>query len=194
MPFRLRPAIPEDTPALTALIQRSVRQLQKFDYSSEQLELALEVVYGVDSQLMADGTYLAVTPEYQPGQIVGCGGWSRRQTLYGGDCWSHREDSFLDPRRDAAKIRAFFVDPDWSRRGVGSLILEACEAAARAEGFTRLEMGATLTGVPLYAAHGYVERERLSVPLRDGLALPIVRMEKTFVSTDPSPLANRSSA
>lgn len=192
MQFGMRRAVPDDTPALTALIQRSVRQLQKFDYSPQQLEVALEVVYGVDSQLIADGTYFAVMPEDEPALIVGCGGWSRRQTLYGGDRWSQREDSFLDPSRDAAKIRAFFVDPDWSRRGVGSLILETCEAAARAEGFTRLEMGATLTGVPLYAAHGYLECERLSVPLRNGLTLPIVRMEKNFNSKEV--IANRSGA
>jgi GNAT superfamily N-acetyltransferase len=193
MPFHLRLAIPGDTPALTALIQRSVRELQKFDYSPEQLEVALEVVFGVDSQLIADGTYFAVTPEDQSALIVGCGGWSRRQTLYGGDRWSQREDSFLDPARDAAKIRAFFVHPAWSRRGIGSLILDTCEAAARADGFTRLEMGATFTGVPLYAAHGYVERERVEVPLRGSLTLPIVRMEKSFDANERKSLAGRSS-
>jgi GNAT superfamily N-acetyltransferase len=110
--------------------------------------------------------------------IVGCGGWSKRKTLYGGDQWSGREASLLDPAHDAAKIRAFFVHPAWARRGIGSMILEACESAARAAGFTRFEMGATLTGVPLYQAHGYLAVENLEVPLSNGEALPIVRMEK----------------
>jgi GNAT superfamily N-acetyltransferase len=163
--FALRLARPEDTPALSGLIERSVRQLQRFDYSSEQIEAALKGVFGVDSQLIADGTYFVATPDQDASLIVGCGGWSRRRTLYGGDRWSKREDSLSDPELDPAKIRAFFVHPDWSRRGIGSLILRACEAAALAEGFKRLEMGATLTGVPLYSAHGYVERERTDVPL-----------------------------
>ena len=180
MDFHLRLAVPEDTPALTELIDRSVRELQKSDYSAAQIDAALRVVFGVDSQLIDDRTYFAVTPDSGASLIVGCGGWSKRRTLFGGDSWTKREDSLLDPREDAAKIRAFFVHPDWSRRGIGSLILRACEAAAAREGFVRLEMGATLTGIPLYAAHGYQERERTDVPLGNGLTLPIVRMEKTL--------------
>jgi GNAT superfamily N-acetyltransferase len=180
MRFTLRRAVPEDTPALAELIQRSVRELQRFDYSSEQIEAALEGVFGVDSRLIADGTYFAVTPADAANLIVGCGGWSRRSTLYGGDQWSKREDSLIDPRYSPAKIRAFFVHPDWSRRGIGSLLLRECEAAALKEGFTRLEMGATLTGVALYAAHGYAERERTEVPLGNGIVLPVVFMEKTI--------------
>src|SRR5579871_4622622 len=118
MGFALRPAVPGDIPALSALIERSVRGLQKSDYSADQIEAALETVFGVDSQLIADKTYFVVTPPNHPERIVGCGGWSRRRTLFGGDRWAQREDSLLDPRRDAAKIRAFFVDPDWSRRGI----------------------------------------------------------------------------
>ena len=110
--------------------------------------------------------------------IVGCGGWSKRKTLYGGDQWTGREAALLDPENDAAKIRAFFVHPSWARRGIGTLILEACENAALAAGFTRFEMGATLTGVPLYQARGYVPLENLEVPLAGGESLPIVRMEK----------------
>jgi len=183
MRFVLRPAVHDDTPALRDLIQLSVRELQKFDYSSEQIEAALQRVFGVDSQLISDGTYFAAAPNDDPKLIVGCGGWSRRRTLFGGDRWSQREDSLLDPTRDAAKIRAFFVHPGWSRRGIGSLILRTCEAAALKEGFTRLEMGATLTGIPLYAAHGYLECERTEVPLGNGLTLSIVRMEKALNSS-----------
>ncbi len=179
MRFTLRRAVPEDTPALIDLIQQSVRELQRFDYSSEQIEAALKKVFGVDSQLIADGTYFAVTPD-DSSLIVGCGGWSRRRTLYGGDQWFGREDSLMDPAYDAAKIRAFFVHPDWSRRGIGSMILRASEAAALEAGFKRLEMGATLTGVPLYAAHGYEQRERTDVPLGNGVMLPIIRMEKAI--------------
>jgi GNAT superfamily N-acetyltransferase len=110
--------------------------------------------------------------------LIGCGGWSRRRTLYGGDAWRAREDSRLDPRQDAAKIRAFFVHPQWARHGIGSRILEICESAAIAAGFTRFEMGATLTGVPLYQARRYVVLEPISIPLANGEALPIIHMEK----------------
>lgn len=189
MAFTIRKAQPADVPVLEALIDRSVRILQSKDYTPSQLESALDTVYGVDSQLIADGTYFAVerdsaldlgTRSKAPGQsmLVGCGGWSKRKTLYGGDHWAGREDSLLDPQKDAAKIRAFFVDPDWARRGIGTLILQACEAAAIADGFRRLEMGSTLTGVAFYRALGYSEHEKLAVPLKNGESLPIVRMEK----------------
>jgi N-acetylglutamate synthase-like GNAT family acetyltransferase len=188
--FSIRKAQPADVPVLEALIDRSVRVLQSKDYTPSQLESALATVYGADSQLIADGTYYAVETEaacdLRTGskdtsvstQIAGCGGWSKRKTLYGGDQWTGREDSLLDPQKDAAKIRAFFVDPDWVRHGIGTLILKACEAAAIAEGFRRLEMGSTLTGVAFYRALGYLEREKLAVPLKNGESLPIVRMEK----------------
>jgi GNAT superfamily N-acetyltransferase len=110
--------------------------------------------------------------------LVGCGGWSKRKTLYGGDQWSGRQDSLLDPEHDAAKIRAFFVHPEWARCGIGSLILETCESAAKAAGFTRLEMGSTLTGVLFYQAKGYTRLEDQLVPLGNSDALPIVRMAK----------------
>jgi GNAT superfamily N-acetyltransferase len=177
VPFALRKALPDDVPALTSLIDLSVRELQRHDYTPAQIDGALASVFGVDTQLVADGTYFVV--EAMPSQeMVGCGGWSQRRTLYGGDQWIRREDSLLDPRTDAAKIRAFFVHPHWSRRGIGSLILDACEKAAIAAGFTRLEMGATLTGVALYKARGYTELEPLGVPLNNGETLPIVRMAK----------------
>jgi GNAT superfamily N-acetyltransferase len=179
--FTLRQAVPDDTPALTELIDASVRGLQAGDYSPSQIESALASVYGVDSQLIADGTYFAVEAiEGETSTIVACGGWSKRKTLYGGDVWKAREDSLLDPSRDAAKIRAFFVHPDWVRRGIGTMLLDACEQAAMAGGFRRFEMGATLSGVPLYKARGYAALENLGVPLANGESLPIVRMEKVI--------------
>lgn len=183
--LQIRLAVPGDIPVLQELIDASVRGLQARDYTPAQLEAALKTVYGVDTQLIADGTYFAVeytcdnARESDP-FIVGCGGWSKRKTLYGGDVWRGREDALLDPRSDAARIRAFFVRPNWARHGIGSMILEACESAASAAGFTRLEMGATLTGVPFYQAKGYRALENLEVPLSDGLSLPIVRMAKAL--------------
>lgn len=185
MDVRIRQAVPNDIPVLRALIDASVRGLQARDYTPAQIESALATVYGVDTQLIADGTYFAAEtdaagakPGAQKPAITGCGGWSKRKTLYGADHCAGREDALLDPEHDAAKIRAFFVHPDWARRGIGSMILEACETAARAAGFTRLEMGATLTGVPFYQAKGYVALEPLEVPLENGASMPIVRMAK----------------
>ena len=175
MNVHIRKAVPADVPHLHDVIEASVRGLQANDYSPAQLEGALQSVYGVDSQLIADGTYFAAEIG---GRIVACGGWSKRKTLYGGDQYAGREDSLLDPASDAAKIRAFFVHPDYSRRGIGSLILEACETAAIAAGFRRLEMGATLSGVAFYRAKGYAELENQNVPLGNGEVLPIVRMAK----------------
>jgi GNAT superfamily N-acetyltransferase len=171
----LRTAVSADIPALTELIAASVRVLQAPDYTVAQREGALASVYGVDTQLIADQTYFVAEVD---GTIVACGGWSKRKTLYGADHCAGREDSLLDPSSDAAKIRAFFVHPDWVRRGIGTRVLEACESAALAAGFTRFEMGATLTGVALYKARGYREVEEIGVPLGNGELLPIVRMEK----------------
>lgn len=199
METRIRQAVTADIPALRTLIDASVRGLQAQDYTQAQIESALATVYGVDTQLIADGTYLVaeVVPEAGAAAshatalagsesisaerilvIAGCGGWSKRKTLYGADHCAGREDDLLDPHKDAAKIRAFFIHPDWARRGIGSMILEACETAARAAGFTRLEMGATLTGVPFYRAKGYAELERIEVPLENGASMAIVRMGK----------------
>lgn len=177
--WRVRPATPADIPLLNALIEASVRGLQAGDYTPAQIDGALRAVYGVDTQLIADGTYFVVESEPPGTAIAGCGGWSKRKTLYGGDRYQRREDLLLDPRRDAAKIRAFFVHPEWARRGIGGMILDACESAAIAAGFTRLEMGATLTGVAFYLAKGYRAVEDIAVPLPDGETLSIVRMEKT---------------
>jgi GNAT superfamily N-acetyltransferase len=182
MKISLRKAIAADIPRLREVIEASVRGLQAGDYSPSQIEAALKTVYGVDSQLIADGTYFvaeAAEPDTRSLTIVGCGGWSKRKTLYGGDQYAGREDSLLDPAHDAAKIRAFFIDPQWARRGIGGMILEACENAASEAGFIRLEMGATLSGVAFYRAKGYAEVENQAVPLGNGETLPIVRMTKS---------------
>ena len=173
--MKLRLAEMADVPVLTRLIAASVRILQAEDYTESQREGALASVFGVDTQLIADGTYFVA--EFD-GTIVACGGWSKRKTLYGADHCDGREDSLLDPAIDAAKIRAFIVDPKWARRGIGTRVLEACESAAIGAGFKKFEMGATLTGVALYRARGYREVQRIGVPLGNGETLPIVRMEK----------------
>jgi len=195
MQIRIRKAVVTDVPALRALIEMSVRELQAQDYTPAQMEGGLETVFGVDSQLIADGTYFvaearlveAKHEEEKPSGgkntgsewvIAGCGGWSKRKTLYGSDHWTGREDALLDPKRDAAKIRAFFIHPAWARRGIGSKILEACEIAASAAGFASYEMGATLTGAKLFGKKGYVAVENIEVPLKNGLSLPVVRMAK----------------
>jgi GNAT superfamily N-acetyltransferase len=188
--IHLRLAVPEDVPVLQRLIDASVRGLQTKDYTPAQIEGALKTVFGVDSQLIADGTYIVAeapsgeakndspSAEKPALMIVGCGGWSKRKTLYGSDHWTGREDALLDPLHDAAKIRAFFIHPAWARRGVGSLILQACEDAAGAAGFTRFEMGATLTGAKLFGAKGYVPVKPISIPLVNGESLPVIHMEK----------------
>ena len=188
--IHIRLATFEDIPVLRELIAASVRGLQTADYTPAQIEGALKTVFGVDSQLIADGTYLlaeigpGAAERAEPrtgssnGMIVGCGGWSQRKTLYGADHWTEREDALLDPLRDAAKIRAFFIHPGWARRGIGSMILKACEDAARSAGFTRYEMGATLTGARLFAAKGYVPVESIEIPLVNGESLRVIHMEK----------------
>lgn len=178
----LRLATQEDVPVLTKLIDASVRGLQHEDYSQAQIDSALRTVYGVDSQLIADGTYFVAeaTDSLEQTFIVGCGGWSKRKTLYGGDQYAAREDSLLEPATDAAKIRAFFIHPDWVRLGIGGRILDACEKAAVQAGFRRLEMGSTLTGVALYSAKGYVSAGPMEVQLESGLTLPIVKMTKSI--------------
>jgi GNAT superfamily N-acetyltransferase len=173
--IQLRLALPEDVPILRELIDASVRGLQTQDYTPAQIEGALKTVFGVDSQLIADGTYIVAESE---SKIVGCGGWSKRKTLFGSDHWSGREDVLLDPVCDAAKIRAFFIHPEWARRGVGGMILKACEDAARAAGFKRYEMGATLTGAKLFGVKGYLAVRPISIPLANGEVLPVIHMEK----------------
>ena len=180
--FYLRLATLDDAVRLHELIADSVRGLMTQTYTVSQLEQSLGNWLGLDTQLIVDGTYFIVEArdESQPAVLVGCGGWSKRKTPYGSDHRFGRENELLNPANDAAKIRAFFVHPEWARRGIGRMLLEASEAAARAEGFRHAEMGATLTGVPLYAAFGYIEGETVSLPLTNGESLPIVKMRKAL--------------
>jgi GNAT superfamily N-acetyltransferase len=172
---RIRRATLADRPLLEALIARSIRQLGLTDYTTDQIEAALKGAFGVDSQLLLDGSYYV---SETAGGIVGCGGWSRRRTLFGGDAHSQRDAGELDPAHEAARIRAFFVDPTMVRQGIGSQILERCESDAFSHGFRRLELMATLPGVRLYAARGYEARERVSYPLSAQLSIEFVRMIK----------------
>jgi GNAT superfamily N-acetyltransferase len=176
--FLLRLATEDDLPALHNLIDASVRVLQAGDYTPAQMEGALGTVLGVDTQLISDRTYYVAETTDAPPRMAGCGGWSHRKTLFGADRGPNREPELLDPTTDAAKVRAIFVHPDFARRGLGSLILSTVEDAARQAGFTRFEMGSTLTGVPLYQIKGYVEVEHIVVPLANGESLPIVKMIK----------------
>ena len=174
--FRLRSAREADIAALTALIPLSVRALQASHYSAAQMDAALGPVFGVDRELIRDGTYFVVEHDES---LVGCGGWSKRQSLFGGDAGrATGASALLDPARDPARIRAFFVHPDWARRGIGRQIMNACERAIAKARFRSVELVATLAGEPLYAAFSYAAVERYDIPLARGMRLPVVRMVK----------------
>jgi len=176
MAFRLRAATMEDVAAIRDLIAASVRVLQ-VEYTPEEREAAIATVFTVDSRLIADGTYFVALAD--DGRLSGCGGWSKRKTLYGGDHQMETiEPELLDPATDAAKIRAIFVHPDFARQGLGSLILRASEEAGESAGFSRFEMGSTLTGVPLYRLKGYREVLRMQVPVGSCQKIGVVRMVK----------------
>jgi GNAT superfamily N-acetyltransferase len=175
--WSLRLAREADIPELAELIPLSVRALQASYYSTAQMNGALGSVFGVDRQLIRDGTYFVVEHEKE---LIGCGGWSKRKTLFGSDHQTGRDDAELNPARDAARIRAFFIQPNWARHGLGRAILEACEKAIRAAGFRSVELAATLPGLPFYAAFNYSAMERYEIPLAKGLGLPVVRMTKNF--------------
>jgi GNAT superfamily N-acetyltransferase len=173
--FLLRPAQSADLPVLTALIERSARALSVGFYTHAQTAAVTREVFGVDSQLVADGTYFAIEHE---GAIVACGGWGRRSTGFGGDQAKAAPERLLDPATEAAKIRAFFVDPAWARRGLGSMLMTHCAAQAVAAGFSTLELVATMPGVPLYQALGFVEAERFDLQLSHGVRVPVARMRR----------------
>jgi GNAT superfamily N-acetyltransferase len=175
--FTLRLATEADIRTLHALIEASVRGLQANDYTPAQIEGALGTVLGLDTQLITDRTYF-VAEAFDRMRLAGCGGWSKRKTLFGADHGPGREPELLNPATDAAKVRAIFVHPDFARQGLGSLILAAVENAANAAGFRRFEMGSTLAGIPLYRLNGYIEVECIAVPLWNGETLPVVKMVK----------------
>jgi GNAT superfamily N-acetyltransferase len=175
----LRKATLADIPALEALIARSARGLSTGDYSPPQIEGALRGAFGVDSQLLADETYFVVE---DAGQIVGCGGWSFRSTLFGGDARVGRDSSILDPKTQAAKIRAFFVDPGHARRGLGSLLLDHCEGQAHAYGYREVELMATLPGAKLYAARGYAAGLRVHFDVGSGERVEFIPMRKLLTA------------
>jgi len=176
MDYELRKATLDDQPLLQQLIARSIRALGAGDYSQEQIEAVLRGAFGLDSGLIRDGTYfVAVTDS---GEIVACGGWSRRRTLFGSDARTDRDESNLDPRTDAAKVRAFFVDPGHARRGLGRALLERSETEAMRAGFSMFELMATLPGVKLYEKFGYRAGEAVAYPLPGGLTIRFVPMTK----------------
>ena len=178
MNIQIRLATMQDIPALRELIRESVTGLSVRYYSPAQIASALSHVFGVDTQLIQDETYFVAEVE---NQIAGSGGWSRRKTLFGGDQSKPDQiDPLLDPATEAARIRAFYVHPEWSRKGIGSRILEACEDAAQKAGFTRVELVATLPGEPLYLARGYEKAEAIQIETPDGESLPAFRMTKTL--------------
>ena len=175
----LRKATLADIPALNALIARSARGLSSAEYRPPQIEGALRGAFGVDSQLLEDQTYFVVEAQ---GQIVACGGWSFRSTLFGGDAHAGRDSSILDPKTQAAKIRAFFVDPGHARRGIGSLLLDHCENQARASGYSEVELMATLPGAKLYAARGYAAAPQVDFDVGAGERIEFIPMRKALVA------------
>jgi GNAT superfamily N-acetyltransferase len=173
----VRNATLADRDVLRDLIARSARELSAADYRPEQVEGALRGAFGVDSQLIHDGTYFVVE---ESGVIVGCGGWSYRKMLFGGDTRPERDTAELDPRTDPAKIRAFFVDPAHARKGIGTMLLEKCESEARLRGFSRVELMSTLPGIRLYSARGYSGVAQVHYEVSPGVAIEFLPMSKSI--------------
>jgi GNAT superfamily N-acetyltransferase len=173
----VRTATLADRDVLRDLIARSARELSAADYRPEQVEGALQGAFGVDTQLIHDGTFFVAEGG---GAIVGCGGWSYRKTLFGSDKRPERDAAELDPRTDAAKIRAFFVDPVHARKGIGTLLLQKCESEAKRRGFSRVELMSTLTGIRLYSARGYAGVEQVRYEVSPGVAIEFLPMSKSI--------------
>jgi GNAT superfamily N-acetyltransferase len=167
----------EDLPVLQPLIEAAIEELQRGFLDAAQIRSS-HAIMGIDTQLIDDGTYFVVELD---GQVAGCGGWSRRATLYGGDHSVARDAAMLDPTQDPAKVRAMYTHPTFTRQGVGRLILSLCETAAVEEGFTTLELMATLAGQPLYEAAGFVPIEHVEDPA-EGVPVPLIRMRKPIPS------------
>ncbi len=183
-----RPARPDDIAVLKPLMDRAIGELLKPFLSPEAVAASFSVM-GLDTQLIADGTYFVVACD---GTLAGCGGWSRRATLFGGDHSAGRDAALLDPAKDAARVRAMYTDPAFARRGTGRLILRLCEQAAAREGFARVELAATMAGVPLYRACGYSDIEAFETDTPSGVRVPLIRMGKAISlreKADPSSAA-----
>jgi GNAT superfamily N-acetyltransferase len=176
--LHLRIATADDEPVMRELMNRAIAELLKPYLPPDGVTASFEIM-GLDSQLIADGTYFAVTDD---GQIVGCGGWSRRATLFGGDHTAGRNAALLDPKKESARVRAMYTDPAQERRGIGRMVLDACEAAARGEGFSSVELAATLAGEPLYRACGYHTIEPFTSRTSAGVDVPLIRMGKSLTS------------
>ena len=181
--FQHRPAQASDIPALTQVMDAAIRVLLRASLSEEETAASFAIM-GLDSQLIADGTYFVVE---RGNRIAGCGGWSRRETLFGGDHTGHRSAELLDPAKDAARIRAMYTHPDFARQGVGRVILSLCEDAARRDGFARVELAATMSGRLLYLACGYEEIEAFFADTPAGVRVPLVRMGKLLKEQEELP-------
>ncbi|HEV2706778.1 MAG TPA: GNAT family N-acetyltransferase [Pyrinomonadaceae bacterium] len=175
MDYIIRKANLGDRAAIEHLIAISARSLSREDYSEPQIEAAVATVFGVDTDLILDGTYFVADCS---GVLVGCGGWSKRRTLFGGDRYASRDSGELDPKSEPAKIRAFFVHPLYARKGIGRAILSACESEALSHGFRSVELMATLPGLKLYEACGYEASERVEYEIGDGVRIEFVPMRK----------------
>ena len=175
MVYTIRKAILDDRPAIEQLIIASARGLSRADYSEQQIEGAIKTVFGVDTNLILDGTYFVADND---GDLIGCGGWSKRRTLFGGDQYETRDAAELDPKTEAARIRAFFIHPEHARKGIARAILDVCEAEAKAAGFQSLELMSTLPGIKLYRACGYEGSDRVELNVGERLTLGLVPMRK----------------
>lgn len=178
MDYVIRKAQLTDRDAIQALVAVSARGLSRAEYSDQQIESAISEVFGVDTSLIEDGTYFVVEHD---GKLVACGGWSKRNTLFGGDQFVTRDATELNPGNDPAKVRAFFVHPEFARKGIARTILTRCEEEARAAGFRSVELMATLPGVKFYRACGYQESESVDYEMTSGGRLPLVPMRKDLV-------------
>ena len=172
--FNHRLAVIKDIPSLMTLMDKSIKILLKPYLNSNQIEASFDIM-GIDTQLIEDNTYFII--EYD-NTIVGCGGWSRRATLFGGNHTKGRDAALLDPSRDAARIRAMYTHPDWTRHGIGKLIIKLCEEAARLEGFKSCELASTLSGEPLYRACSYKVVREFKSETNSGVLVPLLQMTK----------------
>ena len=173
--YEVRKATLDDRDAITQLIAESARQLSRNEYSDQQIEAAIASIFGVDTDLIHDGTYFVTIKD---GMLIGCGGWSRRKKLYGGDAFSAQDAGYLDPEQDAARIRSFFVHPQHARKGVARAMLTVCEREALDHGFHALELMATLPGIKFYEASGFERKGFFDLELPDGVKIDFVPMRK----------------